>query len=142
MKEIKFRFWNKEKEIMCFDNEDDSSSYWDGVDCSVVKLINNELNSEWTRKEYDIMQYSGIKDKNEKEIYEGDIIEIKVYDSFSNQCISTKKCVMEFKNGIFGVMFTKAQELTAFVHFTNTTFEVIGNIYENKELLSEVENWK
>ena len=105
------------------------------------QIQDEKYNSQFV-DETTIGQYTGLKDKNKKKMYEGDIIEIKVYDSFAKQCISTKKCVIEFKNGIFGVMFTKAQELTAFVHFTNTTFEVIGNIYENKELLSEVENWK
>ena len=74
-------------------------------------------------------QYTGLKDKNGVEIYEGDIVEIIVNNNI------LKRCVVEFKNGIFGVMFDKQVELTAFPHFHNTTFEVIGNIYENKELL-------
>ena len=32
-------------------------------------------------------------------------------------------------------MFSKNKDLTAFPHFCNTTFEVIGNIYDNTELL-------
>ena len=36
---------------------------------------------------------------------------------------------------LFGVMFSKNKELTAFPHFCNTTFEIIGNEYDNPELL-------
>ena len=71
----------------------------------------------------------GLKDKNGKEIYEGDIVRIIVNNNIE------KICKVEFKNGIFGVMFSKNKELTAFPHFCNTTFEVIGNEYDNPELL-------
>lgn len=82
-------------------------------------------------EEEGIGQYTGLKDKNGKEIYEGDIVKIIVNNNIE------KTCVVEYKNGIFGVMFSKQAELTAFPHFCNTTFEVIGNIYENPELLKE-----
>ena len=74
-------------------------------------------------------QYTGLHDKNGKEIYEGDIVRIIVNNNIE------KICKVKFKNGIFGVMFSKNKELTAFPHFCNTTFEVIGNEYDNPELL-------
>ena len=76
-----------------------------------------------------IGQYTELHDKNGKEIYEGDIVRIIVNNNIE------KICKVEFKNGIFGVMFSKNKELTAFPHFCNTTFEVIGNEYDNPELL-------
>lgn len=64
MREIKFRAWNKEKKIMCYDNEDNSSMFWDGCHASSIGLINTELNSEFNRRDYEFMQYTGLKDKN------------------------------------------------------------------------------
>lgn len=67
--------------------------------------------------------------KTEKKYMSGDIVRIIVNNNIE------KICKVEFKNGIFGVMFSKNKELTAFLHFCNTTFEVIGNEYDNPELL-------
>lgn len=65
----------------------------------------------------------------EKKYMSGDIVRIIVNNNIE------KICKVEFKNGIFGVMFSKNKDLTAFPHFCNTTFEVIENIYENSKLL-------
>lgn len=74
-------------------------------------------------------QYTGLKDKNDVEIYEGDIIEISLSDNFINNYIC------KFKDGCF--MFEEIGNNWIGI-ITNTEIEVIGNIYENKDLLSEV----
>lgn len=71
-REIKFRAWNKEVNKMVYKYEDDSSGYWDGVHGTDIELVNNCLSSEFT--DYVWMQYTGSKDKDGKEIYEGDKI--------------------------------------------------------------------
>ena len=68
-------------------------------------------------KDIELMQYTGIKDKNGKEIYEGDIL------SFVGD-----KLIAEY-DGLY-TMDTN-QEITP--HMERT--EIIGNIYENPELL-------
>ena len=52
---IKFRAWNIEKKIMCYDNEDLSACYWDDVYASDVWVINSRLNMpEYLKKNMSI----------------------------------------------------------------------------------------
>jgi uncharacterized phage protein (TIGR01671 family) len=85
-----------------------------------------------------IMQYVGLKDKNGKEIYEGDIFIPFNSDSIIN--------TVEFKNGAFGYL-CKDTAYEFFISFNQNEhfdienncskqIEVIGNIYENPELLT------
>ena len=125
MREIKFRAWLKEKKIMgevlgidilhkeiFFSNED--------VDCyEHVDFKNIEL-----------MQYTGLKDKNGKEIYEGDIL----FESFGERYYK-----VVFKNGSFRAEFEGDFEEYSFdlIDVVAQGCEVVENIYENAELLGE-----
>lgn len=83
-----------------------------------------------------LMQYTGCRDKNGIEIYEGDVIKDK-YD---------KTWLVQWYVGAF-VITDKIPDsdgqTTTYSHFSNVSnhhfyFDVIGNIYENPELLEEV----
>lgn len=136
MREIKFRAWNKDEKIMCYENEDQSAGYLDGWIASGIQVINQTLNSDFIKQRYDFMQYTGLKDKNGKEIYEGDILEdeevrIKVLyelDGFYGQIMKLKK--------VCGTEVGLKYHLSFFQDDGNDV-EVIGNIYDNPELLKE-----
>ena len=89
-------------------------------------------------KNYIPMQFTGLRDKSDKEIYEGDIISVSNNGAFIGNCeIIWKGCGFWFKD----VDFTSETYENLFVYDQcGYGLEVIGNIYENPKLLTEVEN--
>ena len=75
-----------------------------------------------------IGQYTGLQDKNGKEIYEGDILKIHYIGE-----IGTAVHEVLFYNGTFAVSCTK--DYKSLLNEVNEYSEIIGNIYENSDLL-------
>jgi uncharacterized phage protein (TIGR01671 family) len=123
MRTIKFRAWNKE----------DVKMY---SPCSMVSNFNPENCSyDSETKTCIYMQFTGLFDKNGKEIYEGDIVVAPNYyyqpDDGSNPNVLSK---VEYKNGGFrtpDISFTEVLDEKE----CEEVYEVIGNIYQNPELL-------
>ena len=87
------------------------------------------------KERFALMQYTGIKDKNGKEIYEGDIIKYKfLYDRRLNHISPVKFLETEAS---FGIKDIYGNEIPLYRITANNYFEVVGNIYENPELLEE-----
>lgn len=78
---------------------------------------------------YHFMQYTGIKDKNNKEVYEGDIV--KYSHPRTNEIIRA----VTFKDGAFGIEGLHEGTHIVFGNILDSDIKVIGNIYENPELL-------
>ena len=87
-----------------------------------------------------IGQYTGLKDHNMKEIYEGDIIICKQYIGGNYVEYYIEKGFVEFRNGEFGLHRKEGyyQSLNKFLEY-DYELEVIGNIYDNPELLEKGE---
>jgi len=127
MREVKFKVWSF------------GQKRWVEKQSSVIKF-SCELNEVFDTKEYAFQQYTGLEDKNGKEIYEGDIL---IYEytqadmsSFSALESPFETCAIEevvFENGAF--RFKGDKYSTIFDDCSN--MEVIGNIFENSELLSK-----
>ena len=77
-----------------------------------------------------IMQYTGLKDKNGKEIYEGDFVEWTTFDGETGE-ENDQIGFIEWDNGMAGFVITNRQMLEIEADKT----EVVGNIYENPELV-------
>lgn len=118
MREIKFRMWDKE--LQSFDMNKDINIYTDFPEG--IKHITYFVGAV-AMSGVCIEQFTGLKDKNGKEIYEGDIIDFWLSNGYG---------VVEFKNCQW-VSTMKDKDDTILTNFSD--IEVIGNIHENKELL-------
>ena len=139
MREIKFRVLIDHKIYY----QDKYEAYGDNLSsidiCKETITINSFYNYEdvyrFEDEEVKLMQYTGVKDKNGKEIYEGDIIKYKFpYDTRLKHISPVKFLETEAS---FGIKDRYGNEIPLYTISANNYFEVIGNIYENKNLLEE-----
>ncbi len=133
MRELKFRAWNIK-----------SGEYEDLID-----VIGISPDGEWIyfkepdepgafytdtiRKNYIIEQYTGLNDKNGKEIYDGDIVKIRATSKAYQVVYRKWDCSFVCEND-------EDEEIAGIFNDFTHQYEVIGNIHENKVLLKEMKN--
>jgi len=117
-REIKFRAWYPKDKKMTFSDQTNWGAFGD---CEMSDAQSGSCH---------LMQFTGRKDINGKEIYEGDIVRGFLRNGLGDVVLNVNVPVI-FKNGCF------------LPHISwlgpGTEIEVIGNIYENPELLKEKE---
>lgn len=147
MREIKFRAWDKDKEKM---TDDFVIGAWNGN-------IMTAGESGWTSRhgrDLILMESTSLKDKNGKEIYEGDILKGE-YGEQSKEPLHITKGEVLFNRGKYEIKFNlvwrtldlfsidgnnaiywrEQYNRVADEYFRVERIEIIGNIYENPDLL-------
>ena len=116
-RDIRFRAWDKVRKVMfiIFDSTNQTEWY-------LPNLKDN----------FEVMQYTGLKDKNKKDIYEGDLV--WTYEPEEGKL--SEKIIYE--NGSFRVNCLSGDKIDYPIgSILSKYIEVIGNIFENPELLKE-----
>ena len=154
MRTIKFRAWDKFGHQMInhikwvqFDHNSNFILIRSEYDLNVK---NGENSDEYERyaNHVDLMQFTGFLDKNGKEVYEGDIIKTQVEDDmnwgdddekriFTDDAVTS---VIEWNDEASGYFLPSSLVVDDYLpSLTDESlyFEVIGNIYENPELLTK-----
>jgi uncharacterized phage protein (TIGR01671 family) len=138
MREIKFRVWDKDRKTLIRDQDIDQIMFkrgivnWYGDDG--IQHPNGEvehIQTQETSENIEVMQYTGLKDKNGVAIYEGDVV-LDVQDVVVENIGGYDRTEPE---GIF--MEVKIPDFFIHVWYEVEveTLEVIGNIYANPELI-------
>ncbi len=125
---IKFRAWDKGNELYLYDVQEAYDTL-----SGLVKYENGDnadyyeecFGSFLNNKRYVVEQFTGLKDVNGKEIYEGDILENRKYRSI------VKFARGKFLADVVGII--SRFDLIGEIHGS----KVIGNVHENPELLEE-----
>ena len=124
-REIKFRAWDKEQTRaftkMLYQTDDIYSFFQE------LQNAKAEYGCDW-----ELMQFTGLYDKDERKIYEGDLVKVPDYTTLNGRTILHEATEVTFCEGAFYLGFGYSDDLSS----NACEVEVVGNIWENPELLS------
>ena len=121
-REIKFRAWHKDlKKMFKIGQITLEKGTWN-FEPNDRDFIGMSIPSQ---PSFVLMQYTGLHDKNGKEIYEGDIVK-----TFNDEI-----CIVEYNHNEFGIKVIDKSKPYGWVDFVEYKIEVIGNKFDNPDLL-------
>ena len=136
----KFRAWLKKEQKM--DNEIDHISWLEDE----LYCIGDGITYMVLAEDLVLMQSTGLKDKNGKEIFEGDIIQTRVFAcivGFGKYTYISDRNILETEIGFYlSFLNIKPATYAPFDKYYWDNCEVIGNIYKNELDLIMYEAWK
>ena len=134
MRTVKFRVWDQWVNKFIPPDEIKSLELFLTVSGEVYS---QKFGTIYPKVDYDISQYTGLVDKNDKEIYEGDIVtashEVHDSDAVNFKRIESYTGVIRYQHSYWAI-----GDYKLFV-MDDESLEVIGNIFENPELLIKTE---
>ena len=135
MRDIKFRVWDTEnKEMLKVQELDFEDTFYGGR----LSIRTDQYNDYFDIEDMILMQYTGLKDKKQKEIYEGDIIKIK--HEFDN---TEYICEIIYVDGAFRTkkfIFGSYYDCLYYWYANDCEIEIIGNVWEDSDLLNDNKN--
>lgn len=128
-REIKFRVWDKEGKRFIYSAKGYQGHYILTLDGKFHDLQNGSGGDD-----YEVQSFVGLQDKNNKDIYEGDIVTHDFRYHFD--ITGERKGVVKFENGGFSPLpKDHIEDEDDFYSYYVTNYQVIGNIFENPDLL-------
>ena len=149
MREYKFRAWDNEANLMIYSDHRTRKLYdvYYGFEMDSKGELKCKWEAEWEEScppdggaFNNLMQYTGFKDDNGVEIYEGDIIHANdfYYDKYNRHVLDTLIIgQVAWDMDRYIVVMGETEWMLGELLLNDDEFKVIGNIYENPELLKE-----
>ena len=117
--------------IYFYEKKDEDWNLWE---VSFVWEKKTKYFWNWSLKQVGLMQYTGLKDKNWKELYEGDIYELKTWSKVYYRWYIR---ILDTYSG-FRHKTIKTERVHRYKYWPGwNKFEIIWNIYENPDLLNK-----